>query len=95
MKKYVQKPTNLYSTFCKSVGHDEKDCRAYNLLHEDQGIHVGFKEKHNKMKIIHSSTPQEEETSTLAVDSEEEDEEEVWVKVEEISSIITTHSQDI
>jgi hypothetical protein len=34
MKKYVQKPTNLYYTFCKLVGHDEKDYRAYDLLHE-------------------------------------------------------------
>jgi hypothetical protein len=34
MKKYVQTPTNLYYTFCKYVGHDEKDCRAYDLLHE-------------------------------------------------------------
>jgi hypothetical protein len=28
------------------------------------------------------------------VDSEEEDEEEVWVEVEDRSSIITAHSQD-
>jgi hypothetical protein len=34
MQKYVQTPTNIYCTFCKSVGHDEKDCRAYDLLHE-------------------------------------------------------------
>jgi hypothetical protein len=34
MQKYVQKPTNIYCTFCKSVGHDEKECRAYDLLHE-------------------------------------------------------------
>ena len=34
MKKYVQTPTNLYCTFCKSVGHDEKYYRAYDLLHE-------------------------------------------------------------
>jgi hypothetical protein len=34
MKKYVQTPTNLYCTFYKYVGHDEKDCRAYDLLHE-------------------------------------------------------------
>jgi hypothetical protein len=34
MQKYVQTPTNLYCTFCKSVGHDEKYCRAYDLLHE-------------------------------------------------------------
>jgi hypothetical protein len=34
MQKYVQTPTNLYNTFCKSVGHDEKDCRGYDLLQE-------------------------------------------------------------
>jgi hypothetical protein len=34
MKKYVEKPTNIYYTFCKYVGHDEKDCRAYEILHE-------------------------------------------------------------
>jgi hypothetical protein len=34
MQKYVQEPTNLYYTFCKYVGHDEKDCRAYDLMHE-------------------------------------------------------------
>jgi hypothetical protein len=34
MKNYFQTPTNIYCTFYKSVGHDEKDCRAYDLLHE-------------------------------------------------------------
>jgi hypothetical protein len=34
MWKYVQTPMKLYYTFCKSVGHDEKECRAYDLLHE-------------------------------------------------------------
>jgi hypothetical protein len=34
MQKYVQKPTNIYYTFCKYVGHDEKDCRDYGLLHK-------------------------------------------------------------
>jgi hypothetical protein len=24
----------LYFTFCKSVGHDDRDCRAYDLMHE-------------------------------------------------------------
>jgi hypothetical protein len=32
-----------------------------------------------------------EETSTLMVDFEEEEEEEVWVEVEDRSSVITTH----
>jgi hypothetical protein len=34
MKKYVQTPTNLYCTFYKSIGHDDRDCRAYDLMHE-------------------------------------------------------------
>jgi hypothetical protein len=34
LQKYVQTPTNLYCTFCKSVGHDDRDCRAYDLMHE-------------------------------------------------------------
>jgi hypothetical protein len=34
MQKYVQKPTNLYFTFCKSIGHDYRDCRAYDIMHE-------------------------------------------------------------
>jgi hypothetical protein len=62
---------------------------------KDQGIHIEFKEKHNKNEIMCNSTPQEEETSTLMVDSEEEDEVEVWVKVEVRSFSITALSQDI
>jgi hypothetical protein len=34
MQKYVQTPTNLYCTFYKLVGHDDRDCRAYDLMHE-------------------------------------------------------------
>jgi hypothetical protein len=34
MQNYVQTPINLYCRFCKSVGHDDMDCRAYNLMHE-------------------------------------------------------------
>jgi hypothetical protein len=34
MQKYVHTPTNIYCTFYKSVGHYEKDCRAYDLIHE-------------------------------------------------------------
>ena len=32
IQKIVSKPTNLYCTFCRSVGHEEKDCRAYDLI---------------------------------------------------------------
>jgi hypothetical protein len=34
MPKYVQTPTNIYCTFYKYVGHDENNCRAYDLMHE-------------------------------------------------------------
>jgi hypothetical protein len=34
MQKYVQTPANLYCTFYKSIGYDDRDCRAYDLMHE-------------------------------------------------------------
>jgi hypothetical protein len=34
MKEYVQKPTNLYCMFYKSMGHDDRDCMACDLMHE-------------------------------------------------------------
>jgi hypothetical protein len=34
MQKYVQTPKNLYYTFCKLVGHNDRDLRAYKLKHE-------------------------------------------------------------
>jgi hypothetical protein len=63
-----------------------KSCTKY------QEIHIGFMEKYNRKEILRSLTLQEEETSTLAVDSEEEDEVESWVELEVRSFFITTHS---
>jgi hypothetical protein len=60
-----------------------------------QGIHIEFKENYSQKEIMHNSTPQEEETSTLVVDSQEEDEVEVWVKVKVRLFSITTHSHEI
>ena len=34
MQKIVTKSENLYYTFCRLVGHDNKNCRAYDLLQE-------------------------------------------------------------
>ena len=34
MQKMVTKEESLYYTFCRSVGHDEKNCHAYDLLQE-------------------------------------------------------------
>jgi hypothetical protein len=59
-----------------------------------RGIYTKFKANYNKKEALRSIIPQEEETSTLAVDSEEEEEEEVWVEVEDRSSVTTACSQD-
>ena len=55
-----------------------------------QEIHIGFKDNYNRREILCSLIPQEEETSTLAVDSEEE----VWVEVGAKSFFITARSHD-
>ena len=34
MQKMVTKAENMYCTFCRLVGHDEKNFRAYDLLQE-------------------------------------------------------------
>jgi hypothetical protein len=59
-----------------------------------QGIYTKFNAKYNKKETLCSIILQEEETSTLMVDSEAEDEEEVWVKVEDRSSVTTARNQD-
>ena len=35
LQKVVSTPTNLFCKFCKSVGHEERDYRAYQLLKEE------------------------------------------------------------
>jgi hypothetical protein len=50
---------------------------------KDQETYTISKVNYIKKETMHSITPQEEETSILAVDTEEEDEEEEWVEVEE------------
>ena len=59
-----------------------------------QETHIEFKEKYRKKEMLRSLTLQEEETSTLMVDSEEGDEVEGWVEIEVISFVRTVHSQD-
>jgi hypothetical protein len=34
LQKHVQTPANMYFTFCKLVWHDDRDSRAYDLMHE-------------------------------------------------------------
>jgi hypothetical protein len=94
MQKYVQTPTNLYCTFCKSVGHDDRDCRAYDLMHErSRDIYKIQGEVQQEGNTTQYNSPGEE-TSILMVDSEEEDEEEEWVEAEDRSSVITVHNLD-
>ena len=35
LQKFVSTPTNLFCKLCKLVRHNEKDCRAYQLLKEN------------------------------------------------------------
>jgi hypothetical protein len=85
---FISHSVNLWGMMRRTIGLTIS-CMKY------QGIHIGFKEKHNKKEIMRSSTPQEEETSTLVVDSKEEDEDEVWSEVEVIVFSITVHNLDI
>jgi hypothetical protein len=85
LKTFTVHSVNLWGTMRKTVG-------IMNYCMKDQEIHIGFKAKYNRNKMLHSLTLKEEETSTLAVDSKEEDEEEAWVKVEVRSFVITTHN---
>ena len=34
LQNILSAPASLYCKFCRSVGHDEKDCRALQLLQE-------------------------------------------------------------
>jgi hypothetical protein len=34
MQKYQSTVRNLFCNFCKSVGHEEKDCCAFDLMRE-------------------------------------------------------------
>jgi hypothetical protein len=67
MQKYVKTPTNLYCTFCKSIGHDDRDCRAYDLMHEVRDTYIRVKVKYNKKETLHSITLLGKETSILTV----------------------------
>jgi hypothetical protein len=59
-----------------------------------QETHIEFKVKYNMKEMLHSLTLQEEETSTLTVDSKEEDKVEAWVEVEVRSFVINAHNHD-
>ena len=85
---FIAHSVNIWGMIKRIVGHTISCMK-------DQGIHIEFKERLNKKEIIYSSTPQEEEISTLMVDSEDEDEEEVWVEVEVRSFFINAHILDI
>jgi hypothetical protein len=49
-----------------------------------QEMYTGSKAKYSKKETLCSTTPREEETSILMVDTEDGDEEEEWAKVEDI-----------
>jgi hypothetical protein len=46
LHKYQSTPIKSFSNFCKLVGHDEKDHRAFNLMREHTSDMYKIKEEH-------------------------------------------------
>jgi transcription initiation factor TFIID subunit TAF12 len=69
MKKFVQTPTNFYCMFCKSIGHDDMDCRDYDLMHERSRDIYKIQGELQQEGNTTQYNSQEEETSTVMVDS--------------------------
>jgi hypothetical protein len=78
---------NLWGMMRKTV-----EIMTYYMKYQE--TQIGFKDKYNKKELLYNKIPQEEETSTLVVDSEEEDEQEAWIEVEVRSFVTTAHNQD-
>lgn len=50
LQQYVLTPKNQSCTFCKFVGHDENNCRAYELMMErTQDVYVVHSDQHNNI----------------------------------------------
>jgi hypothetical protein len=54
MQKYQTVPKSSYFNFCKSVGHDDKDCRTMDLMRERTSDAYRVKEE----MMIRQATPQ-------------------------------------
>jgi hypothetical protein len=65
-----------------------------NSCMKGQDTYTKFKSKYNKKETLRNITLREGETSILAMNSEDEDEEEVWVEVEDRSSVTAAHNHD-
>jgi hypothetical protein len=66
---FIAHSVNMWGMMRRTVG-------IMNSCMKVQGIHIEFKENYSQKEMLCGSIPQEEETSTLLVDSEEWDEEE-------------------
>jgi len=55
--------------FCKSIGHDDMDCRDYDLMHERSRDIYKIQGELQQEGNTTQYNSQEEETSTLMVDS--------------------------
>jgi len=57
LEKYVSTLTSLYCTFCKSVGHDENNFRAYDMMNERRA-YIMQGEKQEVQVATHYNAPQ-------------------------------------
>ena len=59
LQKIVGAPAILYFKFCQSVGHDEKYCRAYQLLQEKKDdTYLMKNDEHMQDEIPQAQYPQ-------------------------------------
>jgi hypothetical protein len=69
LQTFTAHSVNMWGTMRRTVG-------LMTSCMKGQETHIESKEKYRRKEMLHISILQEEETSTLTVDSEEEDEEE-------------------
>jgi hypothetical protein len=74
------------------VGHDDRDCRACDLMHERSRDIYKIQGEVQQEGNTTQYNSLGEETSILTVDSEDEDEEEVWVEANDRSYVTTVHN---
>jgi len=95
MQKYQIVPKSTFCNFCKFVGHEDKDCRALEIIKErtayayrmqvelmKSNMHDSLQRHHNIIKY-HSIIHHTQKIKETGEDSEEEDMEEEDLEEEE------------
>jgi hypothetical protein len=77
------------------MGNDDRDCRAYDLMHERlRDIYKIQGEVQQEGNTTQYNSPGRGKFNPRMVDSKDEEEEEEWVEAEDRSSITNMDNQD-